>query len=289
MVIDLDEIIDAIQGGSNRIEYYLNVKNGEIILRDESFPTRELMEIDEEIDKYYDSLVLIPTARDANEVGMMRRFVNDLPEGQAKEGLQSAMRQGPGLYKRFKNALQNFRLLDNWYEFEDDQYVEFAKSWCAENEIAFEEIPKIVYRHAARRDVDLMVELKKKELKVEDDSLDFELNRYFAAQVRNGGLYQVFAWWKSKVVATGAIAWVFTPPTPEVPDGRQGYLCNFWCEPSMQDKGYWSEILKRLLEESRRRNLPSVSALNLPAELVQKEGFKLQEGFYHVLLKKDRR
>ena len=43
MIIDLDDIIDAIQGGSNQVEYYLNIHNGEIIMRDDSLPTRELM------------------------------------------------------------------------------------------------------------------------------------------------------------------------------------------------------------------------------------------------------
>ncbi len=43
MVIDLDDIVDAIQGGSNSVEYYLNTRSGEIIMRDDSLPTRELM------------------------------------------------------------------------------------------------------------------------------------------------------------------------------------------------------------------------------------------------------
>ena len=116
MIIDLDDIIDAIQGGSNQVEYYLNTRNGEIIMRDDSLPTRELMEIDDEIDKYYDSLILIPTAYDANQVGMMRRFTNDLPEGQAKDALNTALSGGKGLYRRFKNVLQNYNLDNQWYE-----------------------------------------------------------------------------------------------------------------------------------------------------------------------------
>lgn len=225
MVIDLDEIIDAIQGGSNRIEYYLNTRTGEILMRDDSLPARELMEIDDEIDKYYDSLILMPTSRDAGDIRMMRQFTRDLPEGQAREALTTALNGGKGLFARFKNVLHNFGLLNQWYEYEDDQYVQFAREWCLANEIRFEEVPKIVYRHATRRDVDLLVRLRKQQLGLEDDSLDFELNRYFSAQIRNGALYQIIAWWKNRVAATGAIAWVFTPPVPELPDGRRGYFC----------------------------------------------------------------
>lgn len=285
MIIDLDDIIDAIQGGNNRIEYYLNVHNGEIIMRDDTLPTRELMEIDDEIDKYYDSLILIPTAYDANEVGMMRRFTNDLPDGQAKDALNTALNSGKGLYRRFKTVLQNYNLENNWYEFEDDEYVVFARDWCQANEVEFEEVPKIVYRHATRRDVDLLVKLKKKELGIEDESLDFELNRYFAAQIRNGGLYQIIAWWKNKVAATGAIAWVFTPPTPELPDGRTGYLCNFWIEDDLKNQGYEKEIINRLKEEAVRRKLPVIRTYGMPSELVEESGFVKEDDVFKTTLK----
>lgn len=285
MVIDLDDIVDAIQGGSNSVEYYLNTRSGEIIMRDDSLPTRELMEIDDELDKEYDSLILIPTARDAGDIRMMREFSWTLPDGQAKDALSTALSGGKGIFKRFRNALGNYGLLNEWYEYEDDRYMEFAKDWCKANEIAFEEVPKIVYRRAVRRDVETMVALRKKELGIEDDSLDFELDRYFAAQMRNGALHQIFAWWKNKIVATGAIAWVFTPPTPELPDGRVGYLCNFWCEEELKGKGYEKEILERLLEEAKRRRLPVVYAKDLTEEMTSSTGFKPEGDVFKAVLK----
>ncbi len=285
MIIDLDEIIDAIQGGSNQVEYYLNTRSGEIIMRDDNLPMRELMEIDDEIDKYYDSLILIPTSRDAGDIRMMRNFTRDLPEGAAKEALNTALSGGKGLFKRFKNALAGYNLLNSWYEYEDDQYVQFAKEWCEANEISFEEVPKIVYRHAVKRDVEQLVELRKKQLGIEDDSLDFELDRYFAAQLRNGSLYQVFAWWKNKIVATGAIAWVFTPPTPELSDGRTGYLCNFWIDESMKDQDYLNEILKRLIEEAKRRKLPVIYSFGLDEKILGKEGFEPANDVRKAVLK----
>lgn len=285
MIIDLDEIIDAIQGGSNRVEYYLNTRTGEIIMRDDSLPTRELNEIDDEIDKAYDSLILMPTSRDAGEVRMMRQFTWDLPDGQAKEALLAALNSGKGLYRRFKNVLQNYSLDKQWYEYEDDQYVAFARDWCEANEISFEEVPKIVYRHATKRDVDLLISLKKKELGIEDDSLDFELERYFNAQIRNGALYQIIAWWKNKVAATGAIAWVFTPPAPQLPDGRSGYLCNFWIEEELKNHGYEKEILERLIEEARRRQLPVIRSYGMSEELVSACGFEKEDDVFRTVLK----
>lgn len=285
MIIDLDEIIDAIQGGSNRVEYYLNTRTGEIIMRDDSLPTRELNEIDDEIDKAYDSLILMPTSRDAGEVRMMRQFTWDLPDGQAKEALLAALNSGKGLYRRFKTVLQNYGLDKQWYEYEDDQYVAFARDWCEANEINFEEVPKIVYRHATKRDVDLLVKLKKQELGVEDDTMDFELERYFNAQIRNGALYQIIAWWKNKVAATGAIAWVFTPPTQQLPDGRTGYLCNFWIEEDLKEHGYEKEIVERLMEEARRRKLPVIRAYGMNEDLVTSCGFEKEDDVFKTVLK----
>lgn len=285
MVIDLDDIVDAIQGGSNRVEYYLNTRNGEIIMRDDSLPTRELMEIDDELDKVYDSILLMPTSRDAGDIRMMREFTWTLPDGQAKDALTTALSGNKGIFKRFRTVLGSFGLLNEWYEYEDDRYMDFARNWCRENEVAFEEVPKIVYRRAVRQDVAKLVELRKKQLGIEDDHLDFELDRYFAAQMRNGALHQILAWWKNRIVATGAIAWVFTPPTEELPDGRTGFLCNFWCEEELKDRGYEKEILERLLEEAKRRKLPVVRAYGMQPEMLESMGFRAEDDVMKTVLK----
>lgn len=287
MVIDLDDIVDAIQGGSNSVEYYLNTRTGEIIMRDDRLSVRELNDIDDELDKVYDSILLIPTSRDAGDIRMMREFTWTLPDGQAKDALTTALGNRKGIFQRFRNVLNSFNLLNDWYEYEDDRYMEFARNWCRDNEVAFEEVPKIVYRRAVRSDVKTMVELRKKELGLapEDDSFDFELDRYFAAQMRNGALYEIFAWWKKRIVACGAIAWVFTPPTPELPDGRNGYLCNFWCDEEVKGNGYEKEILSRLLEEAKRRKLPVVRSYGLDAELVESFGFKPEDDVRKAVLK----
>lgn len=287
MNIDLDEIIDAIQGGNRDVTYYLNTRSGEIIMRSEHFPIRELNDIDDELDKNWENILELPNQRDVGEVRMMRDFVRDLPAGQAKDALTTALAQPKGVFRRFKDVCSSFNLLNDWYEYEDNRYVEFARRWCEDNEVGFVEIPKIVYQHARRQNVDQLISLKKKQLGLteEDDSLNFELDRYFSAQLKNGALYQILAWWKNKVVATGGIAWVFTPPSVELPNGRVGYLVNFWVDESMQDNGYDEEILKRLLEEAKRRKLPLVRAFGTMNGLPEKAGFVKDEHDYSKLLK----
>lgn len=284
MTIDLDEIIDAIQGGGRGVSYFLNTSTGDIIMRDEKFPYRELNDIDDELDKEWGSILELPTQRDANEIRMMRDFVYQLPQGQAKDALNVAL-QGQGIFRRFKDVCKNYDLLNDWYEFEDMRYEEFASNWCKENEVQFTVIPKIVYRHATRRDLDLLIELKKKELGVEDDSMNFELEKYFTNHLRSNNLYQIVAWWKTKVVATGAISWYYLPPTVEQPNGRMGQLVNFWVEEEMKDKGYEKEILNRLMQEAARRKTPDLLAVDQNAELVENAGFKKMDNVWFKKIK----
>ena len=38
----------------------------------------------------------------------------------------------------FRNILEGENLIENWYEFEDDFYVNMAKKWCENNKIDYE-------------------------------------------------------------------------------------------------------------------------------------------------------
>ncbi|MEY8381075.1 UPF0158 family protein [Ileibacterium valens] len=273
MTLDLDDLIDAMMNSQQGVDYYLNTKTGEIIMRSEYLPISELNDIENELDENWDFILEIPDQREVGGLSINRKFIWNLPDGKAKDALNTAL-NGKGAYRRFKDAAKNYGLLDRWFEFEDDYYTEYARNWCKDNEVAFTEVPKIVYRHATRRDLKTLIDLKKKELGIQEDSLDFELERYFSNQMRMGNLYQIFAWWKMKIVATGAVVWNFYPPTLEQPNGRKGLLVNFWCEEEMKDKGYLEEITKRLIEETKARNISEIVAQSNQNELLEKCGFE---------------
>lgn len=279
MTLDLDDLIDAMMNSDPRVTYYLDTKSGEIIMRSENLPIRELNEIDDELDEAWDHILEVPGQREVGGLTINRRFIWDLPEGKAKDALSAAL-SGKGAYRRFKDAANNYNLLDRWFEFEDDWYTQFARQWCADNEVAFTEIPKIVYRHATRQDLKQIIELKKKQLGIEDDSLDFELERYYSNQLRHNNLYQIFAWWKMKIAATGAVVWSFGVPSPEQPNGRRGELINFWCEEELKDQGYEEEIIRRLVEETKNRGITSITASGMDPELLKKAGFEQAENVF---------
>lgn len=279
MTIDLDEIIDAIQASDRDTTHYLNTRNGDIIIRSESFSDQELNEIDDELDDNWEYILELPTQRDADEFGMMRDYIWELPQSQAKDALKASIK-GQGAFKRFRDVCKNYGLLDEWLEYKDDQYVEFAKDWCQANEIGFDEKPRVTYRHATRQDMETLIELKNKELGLDDDSLNFEIERWFAAQFKTNSLYQIIAWWKTEIIATGAINWTFQAPTPECPNGRVGTIVNFWCDPKYADLGYQKEILDRLLKETSRRRIYQVSVTGDNKELYEGAGFKQVDNVY---------
>lgn len=284
-MFDLDEIVASIQDGDNHTSYFINTRTNEIIIRSDRFPLWEQREIDDMLDKDYDSIVKLPAQRDAKEFNMMRNFIYQLPGGPAKEALLTAIK-GQGAFRRFREAARNFDLLDDWYDFRDGAYSDFARDWLLENEIEFVEIPKIYYRHAGRNDASLLVSLRKKALGIEEDDyvLDLELDRYYSHQLRVNGLYQVLAWCKREVVASGGIAFFFIPPTLENPKGRCSWIVDFWCKDEFKEMGCEQEILKRLVAESERRNIYWINAQNVPAELLADSGFNpVSDHYYQVV------
>lgn len=80
----------------------------------------------------------LPDRQELNDYGVMEAFVSGLPDGEAKEWLGNAIR-GRGAFRRFRGACERFRLLDEWYGFEEDARREQAMEWCERNGILYEE------------------------------------------------------------------------------------------------------------------------------------------------------
>lgn len=308
LIIDLKEIADCIEM-SNLGDNYLNTRTGEIVyLPSDDGMMDDYRDAEDELDEHWEDYVQLPTQYDVDSFGIMRDFIYNLPQGQAREALYTAIK-GRGAFRRFKDVCYNFGLEQEWYAYKDERYLEFAKEWCKENNLSFSDSIHLTYTRLGRNDMDLLIAMKKKELDMDadDESIDFELERYFAAQLKQNNLYQVAAMTKAGPVATGAIQWIFQPPTPENTNGRLGMLVNFWIDEqkakelpaqslTLQDQqmisAYQSplasgqplsnahvicqEILIRLLAEAKRRNqteLEAVSQDELLQDVLLKSGF----------------
>ena len=74
--------------------------------------------------------------REINEYGMLRDFVESLPDGDKKYTLQMSI-TGRGAFRRFKDTVRHFDLEDKWYAFRDKCYARVARRWCEDNDLEY--------------------------------------------------------------------------------------------------------------------------------------------------------
>ena len=79
----------------------------------------------------------LPSKFDLNEYRIMESFIIEVPSEKQKEVLLNAIK-GKGAFAKFRKYVEQFNLLEKWYEYDNNALTEFAKNWCRENEIEFE-------------------------------------------------------------------------------------------------------------------------------------------------------
>ena len=138
-VVPLDLIIDSIEMASDYSRDYLDTEEMEIV----SLPTdgsylfdpeaQQLAEdLDADIEGRYKPL---PSTWDIDEYDIMREFVYSLTSAKKQEKLSRAL-QGRGAFHRFKDAVWDLGLRDQWFAFQHEAYEEIARSWCREQGLA---------------------------------------------------------------------------------------------------------------------------------------------------------
>jgi hypothetical protein len=126
-----DSFLWAIQDQS--ADWYLDTKTGEVRSDLEGFgddgePGPEDDERWIEIDR------LMPT----ESFEFMEDFVSELPEGEAREALSSAL-GGKGSFRRFRDALARFPdVRTRWNEYEDKRLTETAREFLDAIDIQYE-------------------------------------------------------------------------------------------------------------------------------------------------------
>ncbi|HSW44121.1 MAG TPA: UPF0158 family protein [Phycisphaerae bacterium] len=147
----VDEPICFVEGES----LYLNRKTGEIVhvFEDEmevdlEFPgdeeefaepadakpkaTPNVQEISESED-----YIALPTQWNLDEYRTMERFCIAVETPKVRDRLLGVIR-GSGAFRRFKNAIRDFGLEKQWYEYRDEAIKEEVIGWCEAYGIAFD-------------------------------------------------------------------------------------------------------------------------------------------------------
>lgn len=132
--LDLNKVADEFEMISNDTHVFYNTETGEF----DHFS--EFDTFDDEDSEHFeeDCWIAAPSQRDIHEYGIMADFAATVTDPHANELLCVAL-EGRGAFRRFKDTLHRVGLLEQWYAYKHDAYVELAREWCEENEIPFED------------------------------------------------------------------------------------------------------------------------------------------------------
>ena len=146
----LREIIDGMQLQSDDMSAYLNVRTGQVVpvsaedLMAAEFGEPPAAAADWEIEAAEmaravaagQDYLALPDRFEIDEYRMMERFANELTDASASQRLQRAI-QGRGAFRRFKDAVQDLGLAQQWYTYRDRAFEAIAIDWCDANGIAY--------------------------------------------------------------------------------------------------------------------------------------------------------
>lgn len=148
----LEDIVDALGFQSEIHKYYLDTKTGEVImLSDEEFDAAEEDEPIENYPEWHRELITLarlvledklgrflplPTSFDIHEYSIMERFSKKYPDTLISQELCELI-QGRGAFRRFKDAIHEYGIQDEWYKYKEDALVDIARQWCEEHGIKY--------------------------------------------------------------------------------------------------------------------------------------------------------
>ena len=148
--VSLQEIVEAMELPNQEWVAYLDPETGEIVtVTDED---RRLVEgaVDaEELSDWQQETVTkarevleserflqLPTAFDIHEWSIMERFAQSRTIADHRDELLSAIR-GSGAFRRFRHAIQQLGIQDDWYGFRQAAFEEIARAWLEEHHIPY--------------------------------------------------------------------------------------------------------------------------------------------------------
>ena len=152
MKVKISEIIDTIEMNSDETNSYLNLESGKIVhIGNREFnDASEDNDISDEPDWYKESVlvaknfiknkkkfILLPTKFDIHEYKIMEKFVVSITNEKQKFEMYNLIK-GKGAFSSFRKGLEKFNLQDNWYEYRDSEFIQFAEEWCQANNISYE-------------------------------------------------------------------------------------------------------------------------------------------------------
>lgn len=152
MKVDLKKIAESIEFQDDEAHSYLKISSGEVVLfTDEAIAAaesdedlsdhaewfREAIEQARAFINNEDDYIPLPSKYEFHEYRVMEEFIHSLPIAAQRDDLLSLIK-GKGAFARFKQGLERFLLLDEWYKYRDRALAALAEDWCRDNGIEFQ-------------------------------------------------------------------------------------------------------------------------------------------------------
>jgi len=151
--VKLNDIIEGLESQSDEGHSFLDKRTGEVVsISDEemqaaeddepieNFPDwqQDLVRIAKEIIDETGNYIDLPTKFDIHEYSIMEKFCLSLNDSEMSDTLYSLIK-GSGAFGRFKNAIHEYDIADDWYKYRNDALKEIAIEWCQAKGIEFDE------------------------------------------------------------------------------------------------------------------------------------------------------
>lgn len=153
--VSLFALVNELQCINNDCRAYLNRTTGEIVtLLTEYMDKVPDAEENEDLHKYHDwerdiikeaqdvlsssDFLPLPDSFEIDEHHMMQSFCYTVDDYYVRDKLMESIHK-KGAFRRFKNALDQFHLREDWYEFKAQAYKEVAVDWLEQHDIPYQD------------------------------------------------------------------------------------------------------------------------------------------------------
>lgn len=144
MKVKLSAVLEAIELQTEETAYYFCTETGEVIMitleemgmaeRGDSLdPYPEWLQgqvqLAEEVLDNEDLFIPLPSRYEVNEYEIMESFALSIESQKVSDTIYDALR-GKGAFRRFKDLVAQYNLIDQWYQYRDNAYGKIAIEWC---------------------------------------------------------------------------------------------------------------------------------------------------------------
>ena len=137
--VNIDEVCDAMEDNNPEIEYWIDLKTGEMIFVTDYDEQSEREEIFEAIEYEPDRFREIPTISSDEAYSYMEEFIGQVKDENLREKLQIAI-QGKGAFRRFQNVIAGDPEEEiKWFDYKDKRVKEETIEWLKSEGIQWEE------------------------------------------------------------------------------------------------------------------------------------------------------